>query len=320
MVGRIQTGRFWMICSILAAMLSGCSFGDEPSVCPYNVRMEYWYAGSSTENTLPTYVDNLRQYLFDAKGNLLATITLKGDSVAGWNGNLPDGDYTLVLWGNLSDESNANETIQIQNENDMNMNEMTLSAQQTGIPPGYRGNTSRLYYGTTTFTLQNGATRRRRVYLSHAHAVLSVTVRWMTGEPPADGIFRMRLKGIPAVYGFTGGNEATIPSGDGQYIIPRITGGITYHETRAALSYDGEVIGEFVTFRYTASTHQLWSLWKDGEQIVKDLDLNLFFNKQSVNMDTNMEQEFDLLVSVYDDKIIVTQATASDWDEGGTIG
>ncbi|WP_154278154.1 MULTISPECIES: FimB/Mfa2 family fimbrial subunit [Parabacteroides] len=309
-----------MICSILAAMLSGCSFGDEPFVCPYNVRMEYWYAGSSTENTLPTYVDNLRQYLFDAKGNLLATITLKGDSVAGWNGNLPDGDYTLVLWGNLSDESNANETIQIQNENDMNMNEMTLSAQQTGIPPGYRGNTSRLYYGTTAFTLQNGATRRRRVYLSHAHAVLSVTVRWMTGEPPADGIFRMRLKGIPAVYGFTGGNEATIPSGDGQYIIPRITGGITYHETRAALSYDGEVIGEFVTFRYTASTHQLWSLWKDGEQIVKDLDLNLFFNKQSVNMDTNMEQEFDLLVSVYDDKIIVTQATASDWDEGGTIG
>lgn len=319
-MGRIQTGRFWMICSILAAMLSGCSFGDEPFVCPYNVRMKYWYAGSSTENTLPTYVDNLRQYLFDAKGNLLATITLKGDSVAGWNGNLPDGDYTLVLWGNLSDESNANETIQIQNENDMNMNEMTLSAQQTGIPPGYRGNTSRLYYGTTAFTLQNGATRRRRVYLSHAHAVLSVTVRWMTGEPPADGIFRMRLKGIPAVYGFTGGNEATIPSGDGQYIIPRITGGITYHETRAALSYDGEVIGEFVTFRYTASTHQLWSLWKDGEQIVKDLDLNLFFNKQSVNMDTNMEQEFDLLVSVYDDKIIVTQATASDWDEGGTIG
>lgn len=319
-MGRIQTGRFWMICSILAAMLSGCSFGDEPFVCPYNVRMEYWYAGSSTENTLPTYVDNLRQYLFDAKGNLLATITLKGDSVAGWNGNLPDGDYTLVLWGNLSDESNANETIQIQNENDMNMNEMTLSAQQTGIPPGYRGNTSRLYYGTTAFILQNGATRRRRVYLSHAHAVLSVTVRWMTGEPPADGIFRMRLKGIPAVYGFTGGYEATIPSGDGQYIIPRITGGITYHETRAALSYDGEVIGEFVTFRYTASTHQLWSLWKDGEQIVKDLDLNLFFNKQSVNMDTNMEQEFDLLVSVYDDKIIVTQATASDWDEGGTIG
>ena len=86
------------------------------------------------------------------------------------------------------------------------------------------------------------------------------------------------------------------------------------------MSYDGEVIGEFVTFRYTASTHQLWSLWRDGEQIVKDIDLNLFFNKLPMDMDTNMEQEFDLLVTVYENKIVVTQATASDWDEGGAIG
>ena len=80
------------------------------------------------------------------------------------------------------------------------------------------------------------------------------------------------------------------------------------------------MIGEFVTFRYTSSTHLLWSLWRDGEQIVKDIDLNLFFNKLPMDMDTNMEQEFDLLVTVYENKIVVTQATASDWDEGGAIG
>ncbi len=39
-----------------------------------------------------------------------------------------------------------------------------------------------------------------------------------------------------------------------------------------------------------------------------------------MDMDTNMEQEFDLLVTVYENKIVVTQATASDWDEGGAIG
>ena len=119
---------------------------------------------------------------------------------------------------------------------------------------------------------------------------------------------------------FTGGNEATIPSGDGQYIIPRITGGITYHETRAAFELRRRSDRRVCHLPLYRFHHQLWSLWRDGEQIIKDLDLNLFFNKQSVSMDTNMEQEFDLLVSVYDDKIIVTQATASDWDEGGTIG
>ena len=202
---------------------------------------------------LPTYVDNLRQYLFDADGQLLSEITLRGDSISGWQGELKDGTYTFVLWGNLG---GTNEQI-ITTKSNMNINEMTLSAEQQGIPPGYRGNTDRLYYGTATVEVKNGAAQRRRIYLSHAHA---------------------------------------------------------------AMNYEGEVIGEFVTFRYTSSTHQLWSLWRDGEQIVKDIDLNLFFNKLPMDMDTNMEQEFDLLVTVYENKIVVTQATASDWDEGGAIG
>ena len=43
-----------IVCGVMATLLTACSFGDEPSVCPYNVRMEYWYAGSSAENALPT--------------------------------------------------------------------------------------------------------------------------------------------------------------------------------------------------------------------------------------------------------------------------
>ena len=53
------------------------------------------------KNMLPTYVDNLRQYLFDADGQLLSEITLRGDSISGWQGELKDGTYTFVLWGNL---------------------------------------------------------------------------------------------------------------------------------------------------------------------------------------------------------------------------
>jgi len=39
-----------------------------------------------------------------------------------------------------------------------------------------------------------------------------------------------------------------------------------------------------------------------------------------MDMNRNMEQEFDLLITVYDNEIIVTQTTASDWAEGGSIG
>lgn len=81
------------------------------------------------------------------------------------------------------------------------------------------------------------------------------------------------------------------------------------------------MIGELVTFRYTAGTHELWSLWCNGEQLVRDLDLYLFFRKLPMDMDTNMEQNFDLEVTVYDDnRVVVTQASAADWEEGGGIG
>lgn len=315
---RRQKGRLGVMSIILAVILAGCTFGDEPSVCPYNIRMEYWYAGSNVENTLPVYVDNLRQFFFDSNGKLISTETLRGDSISGWEGELPDGRYTAVLWGNVG-EGNDMQT-NVENGNNSLLGEMTLSAVTEGVPPGFRGNTGRLYYGTANFEVENGVTQRQRVYLSHAHAVLSITVQWMADAPPEGGTYRMHLKGIPAVYNFTGQSEHITPGGDGIYTIPRIGGVVTYHDTRAAMNFDGEVTGEFVTFRYTSATHQMWSLWRDNEQIIRDLDLSTFFKKLPMDMDTNMEQEFDLLITVYEDKIVVTQAAGADWDEGGTIG
>lgn len=306
-----------------------CTFGDDLHRCPFNVRMDYWYAGSGVENILPIYVDNLQQYLFDDAGKLLSITTLRKDSVTSWQGSLPDGEYTFVVWGNLhegrkekveNDENKENkEEIMTEQEN-KNMNRMILSATADGTPPAYRENTDRLYYGISTVMIEGRKNRRNRIYLSHAHASLAVTVIWRTEEQPLEGIYRMRLKGIPSVYGFTGGTQEAVPSGDGAYTLPRIDRPVTYHETRASLNYEKEVIGQFVTFRYTSATHPVWSLWRDGKQVIKDLDLYLFFRKLPMNMDTNMEQEFDLIVTVYDDKVVVSQASTTDWDEGGAIG
>lgn len=307
---------------VVPLLLVSCSFGDEPSVCAYNVRLEYWHAGSGTENRLTTYVTHLRQYLFDGAGNLVETRTLQGTDVTGWSSTLPDDTYTFVLWGNMSEESDADATIrseQIEPADAVNCKDMLLSAQQEGAPPGYRGNTSRLYYGTATVEVKDGILQRKRVYLSQAHTELSVTVRWMTVKP-TDGTYRMRLKGVPAIYSFTGGLSQTVPSGDGELTLPQVGRPTTYHETSAAMNYEGEVLGQFVTYRFTSGSHPLWSLWKDGQRVIKDLDLYLFFNKLSLDMDTNAEQVFDLLVSVYEDKVVITQVTAADWDEGGGIG
>lgn len=306
------------LCGMLLCLLTGCTFFNEPEVCPYNARLEYWYAGNSSQNVLPLFVENLRQYLFDAGGKLIAVETLRGDSITAWDAELPPGDYTVVAWGNIDEDNEQT----LQPEGELLLNGYTLSAVKEGVPPGYRGNTGRLYYGSASFTVGEGTVSRRRIYLSHAHAVLSVTVRWMEEalKPPAGGTYRMRLRNVPAVYDFIKGWETAIPTGDGVYAVPRIGSTLTRHETRAAMSYDQEVEGQFVTFRYTSNTHQLWSLWRDGKLLEKELDLYTFFSTLPMDMDRNIEQEFDILVSIYKDKIIVSLASGSDWNEGGVIG
>ena len=60
-----------ILCCILWFCTS-CTFDfDEPQVCPYNVRLNYRYAGRPDAGQLAMYVDNIRQFLFDADGVLV---------------------------------------------------------------------------------------------------------------------------------------------------------------------------------------------------------------------------------------------------------
>lgn len=292
-------------CLLLAA--TGCTFTDEPQVCPYSTRIEYWYAGNTFENALPAYANSLRQYLFDEEGNLLATDQMRGDSVTFWNGELPAGRYTVVAWGNL--------------ENEETVTDSRMLTANGGTPPAYRGNTDRLYYGSATFETVDGEVCRRRIYLTQAHALLNITVEWRTTQkPPETGIFRMRLRGIHGSYGFTPAYEEILIPDEAVYTLPQTQSPFIQHETVAATNYDGEVTGRFVTFRYTPDTHQLWSLWHNDNILVQEIDLYKFFNKLPVDLNRSLEQEFDLLITVYDDRIVVNQVSGTDWDEGGAIG
>ena len=96
-----------ILCCILWCCAS-CTFDfDEPGVCPYNVRLNYRYAGRPDAGQLSMYVDNIHQFLFDEDGVLKDTRLLKADSLEHWQGELPPGRYTLVAWGNWGYESDV---------------------------------------------------------------------------------------------------------------------------------------------------------------------------------------------------------------------
>lgn len=109
------------------------------------------------------------------------------------------------------------------------------------------------------------------------------------------------------------------PNEAGPYQIPLIENRLVAHETSAAENYNDEVVGEFISYRFTNSTHQLWSLWCGNEKVLGELDLQRYFTR-TTDMDYNVEQEFHLLVIVEEDQIIVTEISGDDWEEGGIIG
>lgn len=306
----------YILALALLPVAASCSFEDEPGVCPYNVRLEYWYAGYATENRLPVRMDNLQEYLYDGGGRLVRTCDLRRDNLTGYHCTLVPGEYTVVVWGNLDTGGNGATCVSFADP----LPAAALTALRDTVPPGWRENTGRLYYGSAAFTVPASGVMSRRIYVSHAHASLTVTVSWNTDRPRLDGPLTMRLRGIPGCYGFSAGREIPSLNAAGPHQVPAMDLHETRHAVRATADYAGDVSGEFVTFRYTNATHQWWSLWCGGRQVIRELDLSRFFARSSVDMDHNVEQEFHLLVLVEADHIVVTEISGTDWEEGGVIG
>lgn len=302
----------WIWLLFLQACVAACNFADQPALCPYNVRLEYWYAGYPEENVLPLRVNNLQEFLFDEQGNLLRRLNLRGDSLLGHTDELPPGKYRIVVWGNLSD----NDKVCTLGE-ETRYEEMRLVANRQADT--YSANTPRLYYAEAELDLTQEGSVAKRIYVTHCHANLQITVMWRVPKPEFDGRLRMRLRGIPSSYGFLEDYWIDAPNRAGPYQIPLIEQRLIAHETSAAENYNDEVVGEFVTYRFTNATHQLWSLWCDDRMVLGELDLQRYFSR-TTDMDYNVEQEFHLLVIVEEDQIIVTEISGDDWEEGGIIG
>lgn len=307
-----------ILLTLLTGVLFSCSFEDEPGLCPYNVRLEYHYAGSPDVDNLSVYADVLCQYIFGEDGTLLRVDTLTGAGISEWKGTLDAGRYTVVTWGNPGAERQFVSMI----PGAARIEEAGMSAvTEKGTSGEGRGNTSRLYFGYHTLDVLPGESLRRKLYVTHAHASLHITVRWDEGlTPPEPGRFSLRLRGIPAEYEYMPGMEIPLSNADGAYTMPQNGFLHTNHSVRAAMNYENEVVGEFVTFRYTSATHPRLSLYREGKLLMKELDLERFFRKLPVSLDENTEQEFNLLVLIQKDKITVSEMGATDWEEGGGLG
>lgn len=325
-------------------LLSSCDFEDEAPVCKYNTRIIYRYnrENTSAQNVLPTYIHSLTEYLFDERGILYAISTLPGASCFGEyvsETNLPPGKYTVIAWGNKSTQSKVNtEQIGVTTREEMMLCLNTLYAAD----PTFQSDSERLYYGYTTFSINEFGVSKVIVDMTHSHCVLNITVRWKKeSERPAEtSSFHMTIRQIPSNYMFMP-EFLAIPDKPIQVHTPDIDKfpaqtaeilnyipqvlwqqALVKHFNTMRMDVAKELRGQFITYRYRNDSHVLLTIYIDGKPLAgKTMDLLTFFKSMQIDLDKTLKQEYDILLEIDGDQITVSLITDidEDWDDGGEV-
>lgn len=310
-----------LITIAMITALSACEFNwDERNYC-YNIRLNYTLYRTGKVNELPDYVHTMHYLLFDGDGVLMLMSDTTGTAIAHKDLNLNPGEYTMVTWGNLDKSCYATPPV-------CGVTRLEeLSLENTGDGK----NTEKLYFSSRAFTVTDAAPTIESIEMTHAHALLRITVKWEAFYPPIANDWSLRMRRVPACYGHRVGQQVedypqinTRASGTGGrliYTIPEVKEErLSDHVAPAYTHPRGYVYGELISFRHTNNTHQLISLWKGDEQQMKEIDLNRFFTTMNIDLDRNLRQEFDLTFTIKDSGVGVALTEVADWADGGDIG
>lgn len=317
-------------------LLPSCEIDNDIPVCDYDVQLEYWLSDDGQKNTLYQYVRHIEQYIFDEKGVLFYMDRLEGSSSGkGFVSELelPAGRYSVVSWGNRAGVSK----LPAVTVGHTRLSELLLRLNDPVGDVRTHNQSEQLYYGYHTFTVDEYGASRVRVYMSHAHLLLEVIVKWKRDHPVDTKDFRMTLRDMQDTYTFmpqykVSGNsvddfsevyeEYPIRSFDKRFYLKSPVMKDTYimHAQDVDMDIVGNVNGRFLAYRITNDSHPLLRLYAGDKPLMKEIDLYRYFQTMSIELDRNLQQEFSIIVEIDGDQVTVRPVVISDWENGGEIG
>lgn len=95
---------------LLPLLFGGCikEYLDECPVLTDNVRLDFVYKGDGTDDILLSMVNSVNTYVYDARGDKVLDTVLYRPELEKYRGvslTLGAGEYRIVCWGNISDNS-----------------------------------------------------------------------------------------------------------------------------------------------------------------------------------------------------------------------
>ena len=153
--------------------LSGCIRDDGSGLDCERTRISFYYYGDVPgQCRFLEKSDNVTLFVYDSDGNLVARRTKSGADLQahkGVNLNLPDGNYSLVAWTNLTDGTEIHDAEQLSKA------VLGSAAYYAGDPIIHHEN-DRVYFATKKITVVQSQFRDEELLFDQAHIPLHVHV------------------------------------------------------------------------------------------------------------------------------------------------
>ncbi|MBD5234206.1 MAG: FimB/Mfa2 family fimbrial subunit [Bacteroidales bacterium] len=311
-----------MAIAIALCLVCSCSLEDDRDQCctPCNV-MHYTYRPFGSDD-FKNHISSLRHFLFDDAGAFIEEIA-PGSDLQYQYLPLTEGDYTIVTLGNTSEASHPNHYAGAPLE-EFTLNHTLKFEDNTGIS----ANTDELFWGVKNFHVESdgllspatGSSRTAEerntlvTPMNNIHCHLTVRVEW-ANLPQYIGDYEMELDGIATRYSLHPGNASDV----GRFIVPK--GEMpSVHRIRVPM-HGRELLGEFITLRYSDELIPVFRLLYGSEQITPDIDLARAFRIWGWRPSETHIQEYSIMIRIFSNGSVdiypSIDASVDDWIDGG---
>ena len=292
-------------------LLTACDVDGDLPPCQWNVQIDYTYAPYGTKFDVREYMRTYHHYVFNEQEVLVDTTGI-ACAPGQVRFDLPPGKYTAVVWTNIN--GNTLYVPQVQ-PGVSRMGELTLQRRDANTAP------DQLYYAAIPFEVAEGLSYYEATF-TDAFARITFHVHWAEGQqPPVEELvdLNIRIDQAPSSLGFTPGQQVQAYRNDVACFLPATVEPTTSHR-KSVKCYGGEIETAFVTGRLARSDHILFRLYAGDTPLMKEIDLNRYFNETEMDLAGDCIQEYGIDIKIGDNIIIVTSINMGGWEEGGELG
>lgn len=282
-----------------AFMLLGCIRDDGSGLDCDRTRISFCYFGDAPGSAcrLVEKTDNVTLYVYDSDARLVMECTKSNADLRQYKGinlNLPDGDYTLVAWTNLTPKSQVNDTERLPDAT------VGCADYYSGQPVIGHEN-DRVYYATKQITVVQSEFRNEEMQFSQAHIPLHIHVTGVAAPTRASVPVEVDLVNLHPQMGFDGTSTRNLKT--------------VY---RAPLAYDGQT-GDYTAcvyaFRFPDDNDiELRLSASGGGECYKSVTLTDFMSEHSISVEDKDEAEIALRFRFNNNSVEITPWEEEDID------